>query len=478
MPPKCRHFVCLIPVCLFLVLYSQVRGFPLRWGEVKFNMGVLKPTPEAAGKAEGIHPLESLPRSLPEPHVGRGIYQLRNDDYFNVSRFDALPFGNWKHLVPFLQKLATGANVTIMVLGGSFTRGKDCKKGLSATEFLHSESDKDCAWPARFTQWLRAAFPQANIHTNNMAGRGTPSSVILGGIGLQNYSKADMILVDTLVNDAYQGNLRPDLKSTVAVSVPFEELLRSLHVLAPDSLLFAMEAGCWKCIDAAELHRKVLDFYGIPYMDFSRAVQGVPELWTSKYGPHPNFKTHQAVADIMAFNLRAVWDSMLSMKEKDSEPRLDFSKAYHDEEERNNFPRRLYPCFVMSAFHPPADQPKVLQGNWTLYEDVPGKPGWISTEPGSVMQIDLCFGKLPTLTFTYLKSYEKMGAARLIMNGKSMEVSGLWDFKVSQSETFFFQAGSLSRKIFSVEPNSSQTLRVENLRSGNGKMKVMEIVSC
>ena len=167
----------------------------------------------------------------------------------------------------------------------------------------------------------------------------------------------------------------------------------------------------------------------------------------------------------------------------------DFSKALHPAKYRNRFPRCMYPCSVLSAFRSSTVQPQILRGNWTLYEDRPGKPGWISTEPGSLMQVELCFRRNPTFTFTYLRSYEKLGAGRLFLNGRNVTIPGKWAnaAKVSQSETFFSDAG---RKLlqpgfqrvagFNVKPNSTLPLFIENLKVGvsDNKMKVIEIVSC
>ena len=380
--------------------------------------------------------------------------------------------------------------------GGSFTRGARCWQNQQGVE----AAAIDCAWPARVQQWLHLAFPKATVDLQNKAQGGSPSAVVLGGIGLYNFSGVDLILVDTLVNDAYNENNRVSkergsqsigLDGNLTISVAFEELLRSLHQLAPRSTVLAIEAGCPRCIASAQAHRQVLNFYGVPYVDFARAVEAAPELWAPSHA-HPGYKTHQAVADMLAFSLGKIWDHMSNMTVEDMGPtdmKRDFSKALHPAKYRNRFPRCMYPCSVLSAFRSSTVQPQILRGNWTLYEDRPGKPGWISTEPGSLMQVELCFRRNPTFTFTYLRSYEKLGAGRLFLNGRNVTIPGKWAnaAKVSQSETFFSDAG---RKLlqpgfqrvagFNVKPNSTLPLFIENLKVGvsDNKMKVIEIVSC
>ena len=88
------------------------------------------------------------------------------------------------------------------MFGGSFTLGGDCWQSASKRGI----AGKDCAWPARWKQWLHLAFPSATVQVENIAQGGSPSAVILGGIGLYNFSGVDLILVDTLVNDAHNEN--------------------------------------------------------------------------------------------------------------------------------------------------------------------------------------------------------------------------------------------------------------------------------
>ena len=331
----------------------------------------------------------------------------------------------------------------------------------------------------------------------NKAQSATPSRAILSGIALYDFSGVDLILLDTLVNDAHEKiyDRDPGLLEMGAsgVSVAFEELLRSLSLAAPSAAVLALLAGCSPCVANANMHRQVLDFYRVPYLDFARAVEVAPYLWVvdpnllgKPHGTaHPEFQTHQAVADMFALSLTQVWDHMLHMTTEEVKiDQLDLNTAFHPAKYRNKFPRCIHPCSVFSAFRKSTVQPKILQGNWTLYEDRPRKPGWISTEPESVMEVELCFGQSPTFTFTYLRSYEKLGAVRLFLNGVNVTIQGVWAWsaaaRVSQAETYFSKAAAQPAVGFNVKPNSTLKLRVENLRAhpANNKMKVIEIISC
>ncbi|CAK9022506.1 unnamed protein product [Durusdinium trenchii] len=443
---------------------------------------------------------------LPKPpRFDRGIYQLGAGEYMNVSKFHGLmPAGIWKRLVPLLHKLAKGNAINIVVFGGSFTAGAGCHQPDAAND-SQSFKNKLCSWTARFLHWLRVAFPQSTVELENRGHGGSPSAVILGGVGLFNYSTVDLILVDTLVNDATDenrafGKLTNDadvnnLSNMELGSVAFEVLIRTLSELAPKSTIYGIEAGCPLCLHSALAHRVVLDFYGVPYLDFAKLVEKDGKLWTPKK-PHPTFKTHQAVADVLAFTWSNVWDRMYHIKS--SEVNEVNSKAqqmlchpqstfYHPALYRNRFTVCKKPCAILSPWRRSTVEVRIIRGNWSFYEDRPGKPGWISTCPGSVMEIPLCFGQSPTFSLTYLRSYEKMGKAKVTLNGISLTINGLWDDgnRFAQSETLFAQAGNGLLQTwgagilgFNVTPNSSLPLRRLNLESGNNKMKIIEIISC
>merc|ERR1719161_577008 len=83
-------------------------------------------------------------------------------------------------------------------------------------------------------------------------------------------------------------------------------------------------------------------------------------------------------------------------------------------------------------------------GNWTFHEDVPGKPGWIAPK-GSPKEI--VFADIPIevggLTIQYLQTYENIGTLTCVLEQKktevkSMTLNGLWEERVSETETSQF----------------------------------------
>ena len=75
----------------------------------------------------------------------------------------------------------------------------------------------------------------------------------------------------------------------------------------------------------------------------------------------------------------------------------------------------------------------IMSKGWDLMEDVPGKPGWISTKAHSMISFPLVFGPHPALALTYLSSYEGVGSAVVSLEGGKGEyvVNAKWKDKTS-----------------------------------------------
>jgi hypothetical protein len=85
------------------------------------------------------------------------------------------------------------------------------------------------------------------------------------------------------------------------------------------------------------------------------------------------------------------------------------------------------PVSQYSAFAPPAvDAPN---NQWELFEDRPGKPGWISTSYSSTISYNLTFGPHPRLILTYLPSHTGLGKAELCFSSipeRKLPLHGLY----------------------------------------------------
>jgi len=118
--------------------------------------------------------------------------------------------------------------------------------------------------------------------------------------------------------------------------------------------------------------------------------------------------------------------------------------------------------------------PRVLRGNWTLYEDRRGKPGWISHGPnGSTLAFELEFGKWPAASLVYLRGFDG-GLAEVrvrmadVVNGGGSSLPFATDnvamidslrrdgINVTQSALFEFDAHQPKMQNYAMEPYSNQ----------------------
>lgn len=64
---------------------------------------------------------------------------------------------------------------------------------------------------------------------------------------------------------------------------------------------------------------------------------------------------------------------------------------------------------------------RVVKGNWSYYEDRPGKPGWIvQAAAGAAIDFPLAFGTQPTAVLSYMRGYDAdLGEVRVSMHDVS-----------------------------------------------------------
>ena len=131
----------------------------------------------------------------------------------------------------------------------------------------------------------------------------------------------------------------------------------------------------------------------------------------------------------------------------------------------------------------------VVKGDWKLYEDRVGKPGWISEKKGSVLEMRLKFGKEPHMIIGFLQSYEGLGRAILSFPGsekkKSMKLEGIHqalDSQISIISLRLYGWGKLGLQDMGlgggwfVEPYAEMKVRFENIE--NKKFKIEYVISC
>eukprot|EP00747_Dinoflagellata_sp_TGD_P212533 gnl/TRDRNA2_/TRDRNA2_85617_c0_seq1.p1 gnl/TRDRNA2_/TRDRNA2_85617_c0~~gnl/TRDRNA2_/TRDRNA2_85617_c0_seq1.p1 ORF type:complete len:373 (-),score=35.90 gnl/TRDRNA2_/TRDRNA2_85617_c0_seq1:378-1340(-) len=320
-------------------------------------------------------------------------------------------------------------------------------------------------------------------------------------------------------------------------------MILSLRRVAPNAQLLLMEAGCPHCLAKAhllQLHRDVARHYNLPVVDYAAMVAqhnraspnstGPDMLWpfsapanqpgtpftqigaswpnfvpkqkvthqTCEATNHPPWQVHQYVADAVTYALRQMLDSTCKRKGRisltqDAAPFRPLSPGH----ELDRVTACVQPLSSYSATRP-SEKPTVVSGNWTLYEDVAGRPGWISTEQGSIIRFPVRIGRSPMLTITYLHSYKGLGNAKVSLiagSGSSTNtvLEGMWSKKYSLLDTKFyigrmdgldgnFMAKLLTREhvVDSMGINQRKQifdydLQIENL---GDKFKIVSVNSC
>eukprot|EP00408_Alexandrium_pacificum_P068805 CAMPEP_0171180324 /NCGR_PEP_ID=MMETSP0790-20130122/13699_1 /TAXON_ID=2925 /ORGANISM="Alexandrium catenella, Strain OF101" /LENGTH=325 /DNA_ID=CAMNT_0011645255 /DNA_START=180 /DNA_END=1157 /DNA_ORIENTATION=- len=325
-----------------------------------------------------------------------------------------------------------------------------------------------------------------------MAHGGSPSTLILGAAELLlrdvpgGAGQVDLIMVDTLLNDASQSQMWTDTGSLTPdeiVPTSYEALVRALHEAAPQALLVPVIDACEWCLDFAPHHRAVASFYGLPLVDCASLLErtGNHMIWGRRL--HPPWQSHQIFADVIIGTWAKGFRDLCAGA---SAPKPSFpAGTLATRKLLDHFQSCKVGLSEYYALKEGGPQPTEVDG-WRLFEDRPGKPGWISEKPGAVMSFRLSFGAEPKLLFTFLRTYENVGSAVLRFGGygKGFAVEGLdTTHNVSQSYTLWFNAKTHMRQKwvngvhgFNVAPYS-QDLMLQVTAPG-AKFKIISMVSC
>lgn len=142
----------------------------------------------------------------------------------------------------------------------------------------------------------------------------------------------------------------------------------------------------------------------------------------------------------------------------------------------------------------------VLRGEWRLYEDRPGKPGWISSGPnGSTITFDVTFGARPRLTLSWMLGYAGLGRVAVGFvgarhAGKFKVIEGMREdgVRVSQAAVLDMDVGHLNHGSrldlpygiagWGIKAHASERFQVQLLCEANtmhcGKFKLLGIRAC
>ena len=343
---------------------------------------------------------------------------------------------------------------TIVILGGSEAAGNNCKNELL--------KDRECAWSARLADWIRAMYPDKEIRLISYASGGLSISNLVASLTfyMNNPADTDLLLVDTIVNDAHTDH---------ALIAPYWEVfLLKLRRLRPSLPVLVVNAcPLPHCTRANALIKAVAIAHSVPVVSFFDFVQVVANhegglagdyarWWTKDdwlVRNHPPWPSHQYVADVVAGCMRHHWERHCGDDGEGGEERVHF---YDDGTplitiETSLFDRKILekldtcdrPVTQWTAVAPlvaaaaTAHSITALQdgqvhtsAEWYKLDDRPGKPAWVSTAIGAVIGFDVTFGAVPTLSLTYLRSYETLADAEMWFASnptRLLRVRGVYD---------------------------------------------------
>ena len=334
------------------------------------------------------------------------------------------------------RKLADGKPFNILVLGGSETLGTSCRDGDPTAAIDNTSSTaQQCSWSGRFRDWLVAAYPRVNVTLFNEAKTGCTTECVLPMLFAKvSRAKPDLVLSEFTVNDAGSGSVAP---SSFATSEALVRQLLSYDATLDILFVVTFPDARGRSLDILPLiarHTFWVDaqYPGnvatISYMDVAECALSpvyngggtLPrrknhrhDFWrATNGGAHPGWKTHQLIADTVAYVFHNAVTCGRSFADQPLTPpeRLE----------------QLSQCAVPLSYFDSADPGTLARagdvvaspGGWRLMEDRPGKHGWITIVPGSSISFVVQFGARPSLTVTYLMSYETLGDALLTFGGR------------------------------------------------------------
>jgi len=362
-----------------------------------------------------------------------------------------------------------------------------------------SSRGKNCAYAKRFARWLHS---EEGIRVNviNTAVGGVTTSGMLPSLPLLLQSletQPDLILIDFSVNDGQhfqswkEGVTRRGQTTApnMVVAAVTEEMILYLRNVTT-AMLWMVEGDCHESSQHARLaHEMVANFHSIPFSSYHRAIQAYPGscdtyLWGRT--THPNWMIHQMFAYMLAY----AWTHYGTPRTTLSTPAALQRVAICTQ-----------PLFSWSAFDADPSTYQVLSGNWSVYEDRPGKPGLMSNLSNSIVEFrGVKFGDTPRLIISFLRGYEHLGKFTLSVpthqNGRHvLTFDGLGDLEANpehRSTQIYVVNMEIGRKEWEprlgllgamgmrIPPFSEHTLHftVQDRLPPHSKVKIVSILSC
>lgn len=358
--------------------------------------------------------------------------------------------------------LSSKSRVKLVVLGGSETGGVDCHDPVG-------KSLKSCAWSARLQEQLKLARPDAEIELYNFASGGTHviAALPLLPTWLRHVQDADILLVDFIVNDAFE--VTTDVsESSRTLLAAYEAFIGMCKRTRPGmSIVFVNTCALASCGNVNMVIKSVAGRYDIPVVSFYDVVAVAGQLsaarvhdkyWGADWQAHPTWEVHQLMAESIAVCLQLkAWSTCDGSSGANASSRMS-SQEHIDAIATCDSPTSEY-----SAFDPPSTG--WHEESWPIVAERADKPGWVSQNAAARISFRVQFGKTPRLILSYLRSYQGLGQAVMYFEAKPqlrLTLNGLYDpsdaaygQKVSQS---FLLAMNVNHQYFQPDRGTSGVL--------------------
>tara|TARA_B110001452_G_scaffold257641_1_gene252037 strand:- start:2925 stop:3971 length:1047 start_codon:yes stop_codon:yes gene_type:complete len=233
-----------------------------------------------------------------------------------------------------------------------------------------------------------------------------------------------LLLVDYSVNDAYEGNER--------VSVSVEVLTRYLLEELPQAALLFVDSypgnDQTDLNSARSIYQVVAKHYSVPLIVYRSVFYDPQVAWHPgcqkeknvwrHCGSHPGAPVHTMIGHVVLSSVLHVM-SLLAAPHQNPPAVLSLPAPVATAAAMRNYalcrdPLSLFADWQTSGVH-------VAKGNWSYYEDRPGKPGWIVQEAaGATIDFPLAFGAQPLAVLSYMRGYDlDLGEVRVSMHDVS-----------------------------------------------------------
>eukprot|EP00611_Tribonema_gayanum_P025627 TRINITY_DN5887_c0_g1_i1.p1 TRINITY_DN5887_c0_g1~~TRINITY_DN5887_c0_g1_i1.p1 ORF type:complete len:551 (+),score=154.47 TRINITY_DN5887_c0_g1_i1:485-2137(+) len=371
--------------------------------------------------------------------------------------------GNTRRLREKLRRARAGGKLTVVALGGSVTMGIDTDEDPAAWP--------ERRWCRRLEAWLRARFPAAAVEMQVRAYSGCHSICQLQHLfkTMPKDGDIDIILLDTASNDAWMrhghqyeiGNLElqeDKLAPANEVIVRHALSLRSEPAVIYISSFIA-SANVRQHWEVQEWVRPILEPYGVHMVSFRDVVWPVFEeqspavrdvYWEPRkpVAPgavyiHPGHRAHQLYADTLAYFLDGQYvaacqeagdsnndnatsgaDSEAHFRTPTDAPLLPQTAGMEHVLCDGSAPHTSMEPSDPSTFPPGSI---VQTAGWAIFPEHKNRTGYIGyglLTPHAVLELELECHAHPTLSVTYLRSYEQVGVVR-VFNGAEPDAAAL-----------------------------------------------------